>query len=86
MNDDESNNSSDKEILSKNDLQYNSNSSFNNSINLDKANDKEKNSKNLSKDITSNNNLVNNILKEEQENNNKIKVDYSKNIHFYRIQ
>ena len=86
MNDDESNNSSDKEILSKNDLQYNSNSSFNNSINLDKANDKEKNSKNLSKDITSNNNLVNNILKEEQENNNKIKVDYSKNIHFDRIQ
>ena len=86
MNDDESNNSSDKEILSKNDPHYNSNSSLNNSFNLEKAKDKDNNSKDLIKEITSNTNIVNNILKEEQEINNNIKVDNSRNIHFDRIQ
>ena len=92
MNDEESNNSSDKEALSKN--EENSNSSSNNSINMgqdkdkDKDKDKEKekekdfnnNSKNGSKDN------INNIKIQEEEDVSKINIGNSRNVHFDRVQ
>ena len=81
MNDEESNNSSDKD-LSKNEENTisNSNNSFNSSSNKGKDKEDNINSKNVSKDN------INNKIQDDAEINSKINAGNSRNIHFDRVQ
>ena len=81
MNDEESNNSSEKD-LSKNEENTisNSNNSFNSSSNKVKDKEDNINSKNMSKDN------INNKLQDDAEINSKINAGNSRNIHFDRVQ
>ena len=91
MNDEESNNSSDKEALSKNEENSNNNTNSNNSMNMgqdkekerDKDKDKDINSKNVSKDNINN---INNIKIQDDEEISKINIGNSRNVHFDRVQ
>lgn len=86
INDEESNNSSDKNILSKSESKsnINSNNSFNSSINIGQDKDKD----NISKIESKNNmiNIPNNKAQDETEVNSKINAGNSKNVHFDRVQ
>jgi hypothetical protein len=81
INEEESNNSTDKIVLSKSESKSNSNTenSFNSSFGVEK--DKDNNSKNDSKI-----NNANNKAQDETEINSKINIGNSKNAHFDRVQ